>query len=313
MAKRSRDTALETALAEHKECTHQLLSCLDQQTKLRALKSRTETQEVELAGLEKKISVLTIAQETCRNVIALNAAPTKENDKNFSNVDRVFIEKVTGTNLDWRPWEITDQLHGDIVPPANFKELFESNSAAFAMCKEAGRRTVFDMFLRAVVTVGEFRSQLRIFPEFEYSVTQLDESSQPLSLSGKADYTIGHSCGRDIFDKEPPKEVHLVACEAKRDGLEENFWQCVAQAAALHKARKVAGKVNKKVWGILSNATLWKFIYIDDSGNLYTSKDFTLTLRRYDIDEVHQIFRCIHHIVKSCFEASPPPSPERSR
>jgi hypothetical protein len=106
MAKRSRDTALENALAEHKECTQQLLCCLDQQTKLRAMESRNKTQEVELAGLEEKISVLMIAQETCRNVIAQNAAPTKENDKIFSYVDREFIEKVTGTNLDWRPWKI---------------------------------------------------------------------------------------------------------------------------------------------------------------------------------------------------------------
>ena len=278
-----------------------------------ALESRNETQEKNLAGLKEKISELRSIQETSRNVIALNAAPTKENDKTFSNVDRGFIEKVTGTKLDWREWEIEDELCCDIVPPAYFQVLFESNSAAFAMRKEPGRRTVFDMFLRAVVTMEEFRSQLRIFPEFEYSVTELDESSQPLSLSGKADYTIGHSCGRDIFDKEPPKEVHLIAGEAMRDGLEENFWQCVAQAAALHKARKDAGKKNKKVWGILSNATSWRFFNIDDSGCLHVSKDFTLTLRRYKSDEVNRIFRCIHYIVKSCFEASPPPSPEKTR
>ena len=108
------------------------------------------------------------------------------------------------------------------------------------------------------MTMEEFRSQLRVFTEFEYSVTELDESSQLLALTGKADYTIGHSCGRDIFDKEPPKEVHLVAAEAKREGLDENYWQCVAQVTALHKSRKVAGKANCKVWGILSNATVWR-------------------------------------------------------
>ena len=312
MAKRCRDTVLENALQAHKECTQKLGALLDEKIKLEMLSSRDASQEAELAGLKEKILNPRTQQEVFGKVIVLNAAPTHENDRNFSNVDRAFIEKVTGTNLERRPWKILEELQGDVVPPAYFKELFESNSGAFSMCKEAGRRTVFDLFLRAVVTMSEFRSQLRIFPEFEYSVTELDVSSQPLTLPGKADYTIGHACGRDIFDKEPPKEVHLVAAEAKHDGLDDNYWQCVAQAAALHKSRKEAGKVNKNVWGILSNAALWRFIFIDDSGNRYTSKDLTLTLHEYDRDEVHTIYRCIHRIIKSCFDASPPPSPEKT-
>ena len=105
--------------------------------------------------------------------------------------------------------------------------------------------------------------------------------------------------------------MHLVVGEATRDGLLDSYQQCIALAAVPQKYKKDAGKLNKKVWEILSNATLWKFIYIDDSGNLYTSKDFTLTLPSYDSDELYLIFRCFHHIVQSCFEASPPPSPEK--
>jgi hypothetical protein len=312
MAKRSGDTALENALQAYIECTQKLGAFLDEKIKLEMLRSRDASQELALAGLKEEIMDLRTQREMLSKVIVLNAAPTNENDRTFPNVDRAFIEKVTGTDLERRPWKILEELQGDVIPPAYFKELFESNSAAFSMNKEAGRRTVFDLFLRAVVTRGEFRSQLRIFPEFEYSVSELDVSSQPLTLSGKADYILGHACGKDIFDKEPPKEVHLVAAEAKRDGLDDNYWQCVAQVAALHKSRKAAEKKSKKVWGILSNASLWRFMFIDDSGNLFTSKDLTLTLYEYDLDEVHTIYQCIYRIVKSCFDASPPSSPERT-
>ena len=64
------------------------------------------------------------------------------------------------------------------------------------------------------------------------------EDSRLIRLSGKADYTIGHSAGKDIFDREPSKELHLIAAEAKRDWPDESYWQCIAQTAALHKSRK---------------------------------------------------------------------------
>jgi hypothetical protein len=59
-------------------------------------------------------------------------------------------------------------------------------------------------------------------------------TSSLLEISGK----IGHSAGKDIIDKEPSKELHLIAAEAKPQLQDDSYWQCVAQTAALHKYRK---------------------------------------------------------------------------
>jgi hypothetical protein len=69
------------------------------------------------------------------------------------------------------------------------------------------------------------------------------------------DYTVGFGKGKDIFDKWIPQESHLVAVEAKTRIGENDFWNCVAQAATLYKTRVDAGKANKRVWGIISNAS----------------------------------------------------------
>lgn len=178
------------------------------------------------------------------------------------------------------------------------------------MYKEAGRRTVLDMFLRDVLNREEFGSALRVFTEYEFCITSM-EDSRLIRLSGKADYTIGHSAGKDIFDREPSKELHLIAAEAKRDWPDESYWQCIAQTAALHKSRKQAGKQKCQTWGILSNATNWKFLFIDETGQLSTSEDFKLDLRSYNEKQVLAVYRAIYSIVKSCYEASPPSTPEK--
>ncbi|KAJ3299879.1 hypothetical protein HDV03_002575, partial [Kappamyces sp. JEL0829] len=55
-------------------------------------------------------------------------------------------------------------------------------------------------------------------------------------LYGKTDYTVGFGKKYDNFDGNAvPQELHLVAIEAKlRVG--DDFWQCVAEAAALWKS-----------------------------------------------------------------------------
>ena len=177
------------------------------------------------------------------------------------------------------------------------------------MYREASHRTVLDMFFKDVLSRDEFGSALRVFPEYDFCVNSMEDSGNPVKLSGKADYTIGHSAGKDIFDCEPSKELHLIAAEAKREWPGESYWQCIAQTAALHKSRKDAGKKTCRVWGILSNASIWRFLYIDEAGQLSTSNDFLLDLRRYNEKQVLAVYRAIYHIVKSCYEASPPSTP----
>jgi hypothetical protein len=73
-------------------------------------------------------------------------------------------------------------------------------------------------------------------------------------IVGDTDYTIGLGKGYDIFSKVPPKELHLIAIEAKVDWGTNDYWQCVAETAILYKSRK---DTKCSVWGLLSNATDW--------------------------------------------------------
>ncbi|KAI8836347.1 hypothetical protein BC829DRAFT_426247 [Chytridium lagenaria] len=56
-------------------------------------------------------------------------------------------------------------------------------------------------------------------------------------LYGRTDYTVGFGKGKDMFDNTIPREVHLVAVEAKTSIGEQDLWQCVAEAASLYKIR----------------------------------------------------------------------------
>jgi hypothetical protein len=80
------------------------------------------------------------------------------------------------------------------------------------------------------------------------------EANGKRKLNGDVNYTIGHAGNNDLNDYSPPKDSHLIVLEAKKDWPNESLWQCVAEAATLHKIRKDKKKVNRRVWGILSNA-----------------------------------------------------------
>ena len=90
-----------------------------------------------------------------------------------------------------------------------------------------------------VLSRKEFGSALRLFKEYEFFVYSIVDSKR-VKLSGKADYTIGHSAGKNVYDKEPSKELYLISAEAKREWPDDSYWQCVAQTAALHKYCKDA-------------------------------------------------------------------------
>jgi hypothetical protein len=135
---------------------------------------------------------------------------------------------------------------------------------------------------------------LRIFPEIEMSV----ESNGPKKgkLSGK---TEGFGKDVDIFENTPPRELHLVVIEAKKSSLDQdNLWQCVAETATIYKSRKDARKSKCSMWGVLSNATDWKFIYIDETGKLWRTEKFLLNLCSYNEQQVTIIYRMLHFVVK---------------
>jgi hypothetical protein len=114
----------------------------------------------------------------------------------------------------------TSELDESVVPPFGFQEDYENVSKAFHMRTEAGRRIFLNLFLSDIVLLPEFKNSLRIFPEIEMSV----ESSGPKKrkLNGKTDCTVGFGKDVDIFDNTPPRELYLVAIEAKNSSMDED-------------------------------------------------------------------------------------------
>ena len=114
-------------------------------------------------------------------------------------------------------------------------------------------------------------------------------------LNRKTDYAVGFGKDIDIFDNTPPCELHLIVIEAKNSSFDVfDLEQCVAETATLYKSRKDARKAKCAVWGVLSNATDWKFIHIDEDGKLWRSKVFLLELRSYNQDQVFFIYRLLY-------------------
>ena len=163
-----------------------------------------------------------------------------------------------------------------------------------------------NLFLLDIIHRPEFEGTLRIFPELELSITETN-GAKKRKLYGRTDYTIGFGQGKDIMYKTIPPEVHLVAVEAKADISAQDMSQCIAEAATLYKTRVDAGKAKKSIWGILSNAETWKFIFIDENGLLWKSGAFDMDLHSYNDAEVLKVYRIVHHIVKRCHEACTPP------
>ncbi|KAJ3271404.1 hypothetical protein HDV01_006691 [Terramyces sp. JEL0728] len=232
--------------------------------------------------------------------------------KSFGEADAEWIANVTGINTKYREWtSYITELDNTVVPSAGFKEAFENVSKAFHMHNEAGRRIFLNLFLSDIVLFPEFNNILRIFPEIEMSVETKGQKKR--KLNGKTDYTIGFGKDFDIFDNTPPRELHLIAFEARTEFGEKDLWQCVAETATLYKSRKDANKKKCSVWGVLSNATTWKFIYIDEDGKLWRSNDFLLNIRSYREDQILPIYQFLYYIVKCCFEAcTPTPTPNPS-
>ncbi|KAJ2994605.1 hypothetical protein HDV02_001464 [Globomyces sp. JEL0801] len=279
---------------------------LNKETKLKKKEQKgqlTDEEEIDLEGLVKLLTVLEKDKKYWQAQVDKENKP-EETSKSFGEANAQWIASVTGINYKYRLWtSFTSELD---------ETAYENASRAFHMRTEAGRRIFLNLFLSEIVLLPEFNNMLRIFPEIEMSV----ESKGPKKrkLIGKTDYTVGFGNDIDIFDNTPPGELHLVAIEAKNSSLdEEDLWQCVAETATLYKSRKIAGKANCAVWGVLSNANHWKFIHIDEDGKLWRSNEFLLDLRLYNQDQVVIIYRFLHYVVKCCYESCiPNPTPTSS-
>jgi len=266
-----------------------------------------DEEEIELAGIDK---LLADARDSKKNYVELIKLAMKDEPpvtKSFSEADSEWIQAVTGVNTTYRKWT-GYTVDVNIQPRPGFQTKFEEVARAFHQQNEAGRRIFLNLFLSDIILREEFGGALRIFPELQVTVVETN-GPKKRKLNGITDYTVGFGKGKDIFDNTIPREVHLVAVEAKTSIGEQDLWQCVAEAASLYKTRVDAGKANKRVWGILSNAEVWQFVLIDEDGLLWQSDKFLLDLRSYYEEKVLQVYRMVYYIVKCCHEAcTPPPS-----
>jgi hypothetical protein len=265
-----------------------------------------DEEEIELEGVNKLLTVLEKDKRYWQEEVSMENKH-EETSKSFGNADADWIASVTGIDYKYRQWtSFSSELDESVFPSSDFQKAYENITKAFHMRNEAGRRIFLNLFLSDIVLLPEFKNALLIFPEIEMSV----ESKGPKKrkLNGRTDYTVGFGKEIDIFDNTPPRELHLVAIEAKTSFDEQDFWQCVAETATLYKSRKDAGKKQCSVWGVLSNATTWKFIHIDEDGKLWRTGQYILELRSYDQEQINNIYRMLHFVVKCCFKACTPHS-----
>jgi hypothetical protein len=265
-----------------------------------------DEEEIELEGIAELLAQLKEDKDRWFKLVERENSP-EETSKSFGEADSDWIASVTGINTKFRQWtSFTQELDETVFPSPGFKVSFENISKAFHMRTEAGRRIFLNLFLSDIILLPEFKNTLRIFPEIEMSVET--KGPKKRKLNGKTDYTIGFGKDFDIMDNTPPRELHMVALEAKTRFGDDDLWQCVAETATLYKSRKDAKKEKCSVWGVLSNATNWKFIYIDEDGNLWRTDDYFLNIRFYNEQQVLFIYRFLYFIVSCCFKAITPHS-----
>jgi uncharacterized protein YbaR (Trm112 family) len=281
--------------------------------KKKARRERLSTdEEVELEDVRDTLIDLKAKEKYWQELIKIQTKDDAEPEsKSFREADENWTASVTGINTSYRAWT-TYLLDVSIKPSDLFRSRFEQSVSIFHMINEAGRRIVLNDFLLDILARPEFKNALKVFPEMRMEVTQL-VGNKRRKIVGDTDYTIGFGKGLDIFSKIIPKELHLIAIEAKVAWDLSDFWQCVAETATLFKSRKDAGKQKCAVWGVLSNAEDWQFIYIDEDGLLWRSDKISISLHEYNEEKVLKVYQFLYFVVKSCFEASTPnPTPATS-
>ena len=225
--------------------------------------------------------------------------------KAFGKADKSYIESVCEVNCDYRKWTEYD-LDETIQPSQRFKDNFKETADVFHQTTEAGRRIFINVFLSDIVGKAPFRGILKIFTEVPMNVCSsiVFENGKKRKLGGNSDYTVGFALD-DVFDTEIPTELLLVAVEAKCTISDKNIWQCVAETATLYKSRKDKNKKKLCVWGVISNARIWQFIFINQQGLLFRSDELFMDIREYQEEQVLKIYRFLYYLVKKCSESSP--------
>ncbi len=232
--------------------------------------------------------------------ITISSAPNAVEElvvsMSYGTANMPFISEATGVEDYEQVWENIPIDHS-IVPSEEFVELFKKNCSVFEFGAEASRRTLIDLFLREVVSQ---------FPDFmiicEYHMTLLNKKKMK-RLNGNCDYTICHRGHRNL--------PHLIAIEAKVTN-KETMLQCIGECASIHYRRMQTGMQNKCVYGIHSTGSIWKFVFIDENGQLFVSKEYQLNAENYVKDGFDLVYRLVYYVVKQSHLNSPRTTPTAS-
>jgi hypothetical protein len=249
--------------------------------------------------LKPGVSLTLIHQNTDDNplfVAVVEQAQEKTISMSYGKAKMPFISEATGVKVDNQVWE-NIPVDTTVEASPEFVELFKKNCAVFEFETEASRRTLIDLFLREVVAE---------FPDFiincEYHMT-LENKIKKRRLNGNSDYTICHRGFRNL--------PHLVAIVAKVTN-HETMLQCIGECASIHYRRKNDQMTNLKVYGIHSTGSIWKFIFIDENGSVFVSKEYHLNPFEYIQKEFDLIYRLVYYVVNQSHNNSPRTTPAGS-
>jgi len=227
---------------------------------------------------------------------------TQHRSQDLEAVCLPLICTVTGVDRSHRGWaSLPFEVDTNLVPCPQFKEEYMNATKAFHMVSHSGYRIIIDLFLSNIVLLPEFNHSLRIFPGIGMSI----ESNIPENprICGITDYAVG-LVSSDNIRRDIPDDLGLIVMEAKNGSFEcDDRCSCIAHIAALHKIRKDAGKTNCSVWGVVSMATKWMYMKLDEDGKLWESDSFWLDLEHYKQEQVFFVYRSLHYIVKSCYNS----------
>ena len=224
--------------------------------------------------------------------------PPEDCSRSFEDADYEWTESVTGISCTYRKWIMSgSEIDQTIVPTPRSKENYLNVVNFFDLDSHASRVVLINVYLRDILFRPELENNLRVFPGIEVSVAS---SCGKRRLHGRTDPAIGSS----VWDQNPASQLRFIVVEAKNNDLDwQDLCYCTAQAAALYRTYKDSGSSNCCVWGVISNASHWKFIFIDESGNLWRSNEFIVEISRF-YDELHikMVYRILYYVITCCNE-----------
>lgn len=238
------------------------------------------------------------AQNTKQTTLVVTVPPSAPTlvSMAYGKAGMPFISESTEVEENQEVWE-NIPVDESIVPCAEFVELFKKNCSVFEFETEASRRTVIDLFLREIVSQ---------FPTFQvicgYHMTLVNEVKKR-RLNGRCGYTICHRGFRHL--------PHLVAIEAKVTNT-QTMLQCIGECASIHYRRKQAGMPNRRVYGIHSTGSVWKFVYVSQEGVVYVSGEKHLNVNHYVEEDFNLIYRLVYYVIQQSFLNSPRTTPNVS-